>query len=77
MGWKPKAPPDMFSRVSTNVESLEEFRALLQSSLRDAQYAYKVSRARQAANAASKCQEPTHQIGDQVWLKKELFMDAY
>lgn len=41
LGWRPKEPLDMLSRAPTSVESLEEPRALLQSSLRDAPHACK------------------------------------
>jgi hypothetical protein len=59
------------------VESVQEFQAALHASLKDAQYSYKISRARQAAKASTRYSIPQYSVGDYVWLKKTLFMDAY
>ena len=77
LGWKPKEPLDMFSHTNTKLDSLDEFVEMLKVSLKDAQYAYKVSRARQSAASSMKCEEPSYEVGDKVWIKKELFMDSY
>jgi hypothetical protein len=58
------------------VESVAEFKTALQASLKDAQYSYKLSRARQAAQSSMRYSTPQYSVGDYVWLNT-LFMDAY
>ncbi len=76
LGWKPKEPLDMFSHINTKLDSLDEFVEMLKVSLKDAKYAYKVARARQSAASSMKYEEPSYEVGDNVWLK-EWFMDSY
>ena len=77
LGWCPRSPLDLLSGKSISVESVEEFKAALHASLKDAQYSYKISRARQAAHASMRYSIPNYSVGDCVWLKNTLFMDAY
>ena len=45
-GWKLKSPLDMIVGEQADVQGVEDFRESLKASLRDAQLAYRVSRAR-------------------------------
>ncbi len=67
----------MFSHVNTKLDSLDEFVGMLKVPLKDEQYAYKVSRAGQSAASSMTCEEPSYEVGDKAWLKKEFFMDSY
>jgi hypothetical protein len=66
LGWCPRSPLDLFSGSSNSVESVAEFKTALQASLRDAQYSYKLSRARQAAQSSMRYSTPQHSVGDYV-----------
>ena len=77
LGWNPKSPLDYISGTDVPVQSVHEFKELLKCSLDDAKYSYKVSKARQAAEASSLYQKPNYEIGSKLWLNKSLFNDAY
>lgn len=77
LGWCPRSPLDLLSGSRVSVESVEEFKTALQASIKDAQYSYKISRARQAAQSSMRYSTPQYSVGDYVWLKNTLFMDAY
>ena len=49
----------------------------LKNSLEDAQFSYKVSKARKAAEASKKFQVPKYEVWSKLWLNKSLFTDAY
>jgi hypothetical protein len=77
LGWCPRSPLDLISGARISVESVEEFKKTLHASLKDAQYSYRMSRARQAAQSSLRYAIPNYSAGDYVWLKNTLFMDAY
>ncbi len=77
LGCVPKSPLDMVSGVNTSIESVNELKTDLRLSLQDAQYSYSISRARNAANMTDRYRTPDFKVGDRVWVRKELFMDAY
>jgi hypothetical protein len=60
-----------------SIKSVEKFKTALQASIKDAQCSYKISRARQAALWSMPNSIPHCSVGDYVWLKTTLFMDAY
>ncbi len=76
-GWVPKSPLDMLSGVNTSSESVNELKTDLRLSLQDSQYSYSISRARHVANIADRYRTPNFKVGDRVWVRKELFMNAY
>ena len=77
LGCVPKSPLDFISGSEDPVESVDELRQKLKSSLEDAQFSYKVSKARQAAEAAGQYKKPEYVVGSKLWINKTLFKDAY
>ena len=77
LGCVSRSPLDFISGSEVPVESVEELKQKLKSSLDDAQFSFKVSKARQAAEASSQYRKPDYTIGSQVWINKSLFRDAY
>ena len=67
----------MLSQSELSLESLSEFKGRLKTSLEDAQFAYKVAKARQSAYSSHKYQSPEYKVGDMLWINKTLFTDAY
>ena len=66
LGWKPKSPLDLFSGKQCEIQSVEDFNTSLKASLKDAQFAYKVARARHIAYTAGKSQPRKYKVGDKV-----------
>ena len=64
LGWIPRFPLDMVVGKQSDVQGVEDFKENLKVSLKDAQFASKVSRARQAAAISSRAQPPSYQIGE-------------
>jgi hypothetical protein len=77
LGWRPRSQLDMISGSRTSLESVEDFKTALHTSLKDVQFSYKMSRARQAAQTSMRYIAPEYAIGDYVWLKNTLFTDTY
>ena len=77
LGWIPKSPLDFLSGTETPVQSVDEFKEQLKTSLDDAKFSYKVSKARQASEASSHYKKPEYVKGSKLWLNKTLFTDAY
>lgn len=77
LGWIPKSPLDFISGAEIPVQSVEEFKQQLKHSLDDAQFSYKVSKARQASEASSHYKTPEYEVGSKLWINKTLFIDAY
>jgi len=77
LGDVPKAPLDFISRSDVPVQSVNDFKEQLKSSLEDAQYSYKVSKARQTAESSVRGNPPKYSKGSKVWLNRTLFKDAY
>ena len=75
--WCPRSQLDLFSGSRVSIESVEEFKAALQESIKDARYSYKLFRARPAAQPSMRCIIPHYSIGEYVWLKSALFMNAF
>ena len=67
----------MIAGKQSDVQGVEEFTDNLKASLKDAQFAYKVSRARQAAAMFNRAQPHSYSVGYKVWINKSLFTDAY
>jgi hypothetical protein len=66
----------MISGSRSSLESVEDFKAALHTSLQDAQFSYSMSRARQAAQSSMRYIAPAYAVGNFAWLKKELFTDV-
>lgn len=77
LGWVPKSALDFISGSEVPVESVNEFKQRLKNSLNDAQYSYKVSKARQTAESSARSNPPKYEKGCKVWLNRTLFTDAY
>jgi len=77
IGWKPKSALEFISGSGSIVQSVDELRDKLKGSLDDAQYSYKVSKARQSSEASKRYDVPNYEVGSKVWLNKTLFTDAY
>lgn len=45
--------------------------------MEDAQYAYKVAKARQRPQSSKKFKAPDYEVGSKLWINKTLFTDAY
>jgi len=54
LGWNPKSPLDMLSSREDKNATVEEFKSNLKSSLEDAVYAYKISKAGQTARSSTR-----------------------
>jgi len=77
LGWVPKSALDFISGSEVPVQSVDEFKQRLKNSLEDAQYSYRVLKARQAAEASTRSKPPEYRSGSRVWLNRTLFTDAY
>lgn len=77
LGWIPKSPLDFIATSEVPVESVNEFKERLKNSLDDAQYSYRVSKARQLAESSVRSNPPRYVKGSKVWLNRTLFTDAY
>ncbi len=78
LGCFPKSPLDMLSGVKTLIESVNELKKTdLNLSLQDAQHSHLISGARHVANMTDRHRTPYFNIGNGVWVRKELLMDAY
>ena len=77
LGWIPKSPLDFISGTEVPVQSVQDFKQKLKGSLEDAQYSYKVSKARQAAESSARSSPPRYRERDKVWINRTLFSDAY
>jgi len=77
LGWNPRSPLDFIAGSEVPVQSVNELKQRLKTSLQDAQFSYKVSKARQAAEASKRYKTPEYTVGSKVWINKSLFTDAY
>jgi hypothetical protein len=77
LGWCPRSPFDLLSGSQTSLESVEDFKAALHTSLQDAQFSYKMYRVRQAVQSAIRYIAPAYAVSDFAWLNNTLFTDAY
>lgn len=77
LGCSFKPALEFISGSEVPIESVDEMKLKLKSSLEDAQFSYKVCKARQAAEASSQYKKLEYRVGSQVWLNKTLFKDAY
>ena len=68
---------DFISGTEPPVQSVEDFKLNLKSSLEDAQFSYRVSKARQASASAGQYKVPTYKVGSKLWINETLFTDAY
>ena len=76
--WNPKSTIDMLPCPHLRApQSVSDLKDVLQHSLADAQYAYKLAEASQVAESSSRYKKPSYSVGDQVWLKQTLFRDEY
>lgn len=76
-GWNPKTPLDLVSIVLNDiVQNSEDFTVQLEESIKNAQCAYKVAKARQTAYSAEKAKPPTYHEDDKIWIKHTLYRDA-
>jgi hypothetical protein len=67
----------LFSASPSRVQGVEDFKTELQDVLHDAQFSYKVARARQAAYSSMRYRAHQYEVGNKVWINKTLFSDAY
>ena len=77
LGWNPKSAMEFLTKPETPVKGVEDFKLVLKKSLEDAKFSYKVSKARQSAYSTGKFKPPNYKVGDKLWIKKSLFLDAY
>ncbi len=77
IGWKPKTVLDFISKSEVNVQSLDELKSKLKTSMEDAQFSYKLAKSRQSAESSQKYKAPNYQVGSKVWINKTLFTDLY
>ena len=77
LGWKPKSPLDFLSRKQSAVQSVEDFKETLRTSLKYAQFAFQVARSRHISTTAGESQPHKYKVGDKVWINKTPFKDAY
>lgn len=77
LGWKPKDALDFIHSCENSIQSVSDLKDKLKSSLEDAQFSYKVSKARQSSEASGKYKKPDYKVGSKVWINKTLFSGAY
>ena len=78
LGWNPKSPLDLLDPLqTTNVQSVDDHRALLSSVFKDAQTSYISARERQRTRLESRFISPTYCVGDQVMLSTASYKDAF
>ena len=77
LGWIPKSPLDLLSGNEISVQSVEEFKNRLKTSLEDAKYSYKIAKAAQSAYSSKKFKTPEYKVGSKLWINRSLFKDAY
>ena len=77
LGCNPKSPLDLLAGPEDKNEIVEKFKVNLKTSLEDALYAYKISKAGQTARSSIKDKPHVYNVGDKIWIKKRLFTDDY
>ncbi len=77
LGWNPKSPLDLVSSLSASNETVSQFKDRLKVVLDDAKFAYKLAKADQSARSSLKYKPHSYKIGDELWINKSLFKDAY
>jgi hypothetical protein len=77
LGWVPKSPLELISAKPSRVQGAEDFKTELQDALHDAQFSYKVARARQAAYSSMRYRAQQCAVGNKVWINKTVFSDSY
>lgn len=76
IGWTPSSPLDrMGPKPKTDLPSVEDLRASLESSFKDAHFSHRLAQARQSAYNSQKCRPHSYKVGDSVWLDKRFFTD--
>lgn len=76
--WNWKTTLDVWPRAPNNiVQKLRDLTAQLEEFIKDAQYAYKLAKARQAAYSGEKVKPRTYREGRKVWTKHTSYKDAY
>ena len=76
LGWIPKSPFYIIFEPEIRLQSLEEFKKKLKISVEDAQYSYKVSKAREISQYLRRYRLPSYSVVDMVWINKPLLTDA-
>jgi hypothetical protein len=77
LGGCPRSPLYVLSGSRVSIESVDEFKTALQASIKNYQYSYNISRAHQAVQWSMRYSIRHYSVGDCVWLKNTLFMDAH
>lgn len=79
LSWSPKTVIDLSSKhqSSLQLQNSQNFEVHLKESMKDAIYATKVATARQAADSLTRYKLAQYKIGDKVWIRKILYIDAY
>lgn len=77
LGWNPKSPLDLMSSSNHLNETVAEFKERLKETLEDAKFAYQLAKADQSARSSLKYKPHSYKPGDELWISKSLFKDAY
>lgn len=72
LGWRPISPIYFYNPDESEIKSVKEFRSRMSDALKDAQFSYEMTNARQSAYSASKYQRKNNKKGDRVWNEKVL-----
>lgn len=64
-------------QASITVKCLRGFRVRLVTVMSDAQYAQRLAKARQTADASVHCKRPDYIVGNEVWLSQKLGKESY
>lgn len=77
LGWNPESPLDNLSDKEEKNTTLNEFKSNLETSLEDAVYEYKISKAGQGARSSIKYNPRAYKVGGKLWLNNTLFRYSY
>lgn len=76
LGWNPRSPIDMISSADGSVEDVSRFKKRQMDAFESAELSKRLARARYVSYNSQSRQSVQYNVGDQVWLNKEVFKDA-
>lgn len=76
LGYNPKGPAEFGFQANETVESVTQFNHRIKAALTDARFSLELRKARHSAYSAQKTAPATYEVGDNVWVSRNLFRDA-
>ena len=68
---------DIMYRPELPIQSLQDFKKRLKSSLDDSQYLSKIFKARQSAQLSGRYRISSYSVGDKAWVNKSSFTNVF